>query len=96
MQARVVRIDEPDFGCEGRMDEQVVLDRVQLEVVGTGEVIYTRADDAAETVLNRLDTYHKITEPLKDYYSATGKLVIVEGQEEVADTTRLTLAAVEG
>lgn len=46
MQARVIRIDEPDFGCEGRMDEQVVLDRVQLEVVGTGEVIYTRADDA--------------------------------------------------
>ena len=46
MQARIIRIDEPDFGCEGRMDEQVVLDRVQLEVVGTGEVIYTRADDA--------------------------------------------------
>lgn len=46
MQARIIRIDEPDFGCEGRNDEQVVLDRVQLEVVRTKEVFYTRADDA--------------------------------------------------
>ena len=38
----------------------------------------------------------KQTEPLKAYYEKQGKLVnIVEGQEEVADTTRLTLAALE-
>ena len=46
MQARVIRIDEPDFGCEGKMEEQTVFDRVQLEVVGTGKVIYTKAEDA--------------------------------------------------
>ena len=44
----------------------------------------------------RLNVYHEQTEPLKHYYEACGKLVVVEGQEEVADTTRLTLAAVEG
>ena len=55
--------------------------------------LYTRADDAAETVLNRLDTYHKITEPLKDYYSAKGVLVCVEGQEKVEDTTAMVMEA---
>ena len=34
-------------------------------------------------------------EPLKGYYEKTGKLKIVEGQEDVADTTKLTLQALE-
>ena len=46
-----------------------------------------RDDDAAETVLNRLKTFHEITEPLKDYYAAKGLLICVEGQENVEDTT---------
>jgi adenylate kinase len=39
--------------------------------------------------------YHEQTEPLKSYYAKAGKLVTVEGQEAVEDTTRLTIAAVE-
>lgn len=54
-----------------------------------------RKDDHPDTVLERLQVYHAQTEPLKDYYQKTGKLVVVEGQEEVADTTALTLKAVE-
>jgi len=60
-----------------------------------GDTLVQRKDDRPETVLDRLRVYHEQTEPLKDYYQACGKLVIVEGQEEVADTTRLTLAAVD-
>lgn len=52
-----------------------------------------RADDAPETVLSRLQVYQEKTAPLKDFYAKTGKLVTVEGQEEVADTTKLTFAA---
>lgn len=52
-----------------------------------------RADDAPETVLSRLDVYEEKTAPLKDYYAKTGKLVTVEGQEEVADTTKLVFEA---
>ena len=52
-----------------------------------GEALYIRDDDAAETVLKRLTTYHNTTEPLKDYYAAKGLLVCVEGREEVKDTT---------
>lgn len=59
-----------------------------------GELI-RRKDDAPETVEDRLRVYHEQTEPLKDYYAKSGKLRTVEGQEEVADTTRLTLAALE-
>ena len=52
-----------------------------------------RADDAPETVLSRLQVYQEKTAPLKEYYAKTGKLLTVEGQEEVADTTKLVFAA---
>ena len=52
-----------------------------------------RADDAPETVLSRLDVYEEKTAPLKDYYWETGKLVTVEGQEEVANTSKLVFEA---
>lgn len=52
-----------------------------------------RADDAPETVLSRLEVYAEKTAPLKDYYSKTGKLVTVEGQNEVAETTKLVFDA---
>ncbi|MGN0522813.1 MAG: adenylate kinase [Eubacterium sp.] len=59
-----------------------------------GELIQ-RKDDAPETVQARLVEYHEMTEPLKDFYDSLGKLVVVEGQEEVADTTKLVFAALE-
>lgn len=59
-----------------------------------GELVQ-RKDDAPETVHARLKEYHEMTEPLKDFYSNLNKLVVVEGQEEVADTTALVFAALE-
>ena len=58
-----------------------------------GSEVYIRADDAAETVRNRLSTFHAQTEPLKAYYEKKGNLVTVQGQEEVADTTALVFQA---
>ncbi len=58
-----------------------------------GSEVYVRADDAAETVRNRLSTFHAQTEPLKAYYEKKGNLVTVQGQEEVADTTALVFQA---
>lgn len=60
-----------------------------------GETLVQRKDDMPETVLDRLKTYHEQTEPLKGYYEKKGILRVVEGQEEVADTTRLTFKALE-
>ena len=59
-----------------------------------GELVQ-RKDDYPETVLERLRVYHEQTEPLKDYYEKKGKLRIVEGQQEVKDTTALTFKALE-
>lgn len=60
-----------------------------------GGTLVQRKDDHPDTVKDRLRVYHEQTEPLKTYYEAQGKLKIVEGQEEVADTTVLTLKALE-
>ena len=55
--------------------------------------LYIRADDKAETVLTRLHNYHAQTEPLLAFYNEREKLIRVEGQEEVEDTTRLVREA---
>lgn len=60
-----------------------------------GDTLVQRKDDMPETVLDRLKTYHEQTEPLKGYYEKKGILRVVEGQEEVADTTALTFKALE-
>ena len=60
-----------------------------------GGTLVQRKDDHPDTVKDRLRVYHEQTEPLKEYYEKHGKLHIVEGQEEVADTTALTLKALE-
>jgi adenylate kinase len=59
-----------------------------------GELIQ-RKDDAPETVQARLVEYHEMTEPLKGFYNNLGILRVVEGQEEVAETTELVFAALE-
>lgn len=57
-----------------------------------GELII-RADDAPETVVSRLETYHKMTAPVIDYYEKMGKLVAVKAVEGVEETTGLVLKA---
>ena len=59
-----------------------------------GGNVVLRKDDAPETVIDRLRTYHEATAPLIDFYKGRGKLSTVIGQEEVAETSRLVLEAV--
>lgn len=60
-----------------------------------GEPLVQRADDKPETVLERLRVYHEQTAPLSSFYRARNLHRVVEGQEELADTTALMLKAVE-
>lgn len=53
-----------------------------------------RKDDEPATVLERLKVYHEQTAPLKAFYAERGKLETVVGQEEVSETSKLTLKAV--
>mgnify|MGYP003397568823 CR=1 FL=1 len=53
--------------------------------------LIVRKDDEPATIIERLSVYHELTEPLVDFYRQRGKLIVVEGQTEVADTTALLL-----
>ena len=106
---RVIDIEVPDEKIEARMSGRRVCgtcgasyhllykpskDGETCDLCG-GKLVQ-RKDDAPETVRERLRVYHEQTEPLKGYYEKQGKLRVVIGQEEVADTTRETLKALEG
>lgn len=51
-----------------------------------GELVL-RTDDKLETVRHRLETFHKETEPLKDFYAARGVLKKVDNQPTIQATT---------
>lgn len=51
-----------------------------------GELVI-RKDDSPETVKTRLDTYHKESEPLKDFYAKRGKLIMVHNKTTIDETT---------
>ncbi len=59
-----------------------------------GGELYQRDDDKAEVVRSRLETYEKLTAPLVDYYEGQGKLVRVNGQQDVEKVTVDLLEAV--
>ena len=61
-----------------------------------GAKVVQRIDDKPETVQARLKNYQEKTAPLKDYYQSRGKLVSVQGQDEIAETSKLVLAAIKG
>ncbi len=60
-----------------------------------GSELIIRADDAPQTVMNRLRVYHEQTEPLIGYYAEKGKLINVASQKKVEDTAALIAASLE-
>ena len=56
-----------------------------------GAALVIRNDDARDTILNRLQTYHKETEPLKAYYKSQGKLKTIISAERISDTSAAAL-----
>ena len=106
---KVIEISVPDDAIIARMSGRRVCEgcgnsyhiefkptKVEGICDACGAKVVQRIDDKPETVLARLKTYHEKTEPLKDYYAAKGKLATVQGQDEIAETSRLTLAAIKG
>jgi adenylate kinase len=58
-----------------------------------GDEIVIRKDDAPETVLARLATYHEQTEPVKGYYEKLGKLKSIEIDNDFERTKKLAFEA---
>ena len=50
-----------------------------------GEKLILRDDDQPETVKNRLDVYHKQTQPLIDFYSKKNILKTVDGTKDIKE-----------
>lgn len=57
--------------------------------------LFSARTTTPDTVLARLETYHKETEPLVSYYEKQGKLVTVKGQDDVEATTKAILEGIE-
>ncbi|MCR5636507.1 MAG: adenylate kinase [Clostridiales bacterium] len=105
---RVIDIEVPDEKIAARMSGRRVcadcgasyhLEHKKPKADGVCDTcagaLIQRKDDHPDTVLSRLDVYHKETEPLKDYYKAQNKLWIIDGQDKVEDTTKLVFEALE-
>jgi adenylate kinase len=61
-----------------------------------GSTLVQRKDDEPATVQARLQVYHDQTEPLRDYYAAAGKLLVVDGQQGIQEIAEQTLALLKG
>ena len=61
-----------------------------------GEELVQRADDSAETVLNRLTVYHNQTAPLVDFYQKKGTLKVIDGAQDMDTIFESILAVVKG
>lgn len=58
-----------------------------------GDPIVIRKDDAPETVLARLKTFHEQTEPVKGFYEKIGKLKSIKIDNDFEQTKKLAFEA---
>lgn len=104
----VLDIEVPDEAIIARMSGRRVCEQcgssyhiehkrpaVEGKCDNCGGALVQRKDDHPDTVKERLDIYHSQTEPLKEFYSKQGKLLVVHGQDGIDDTTRLVREALE-
>ena len=103
---KVISIEVPDEAIEKRMigrrvcstcgSSYHVKDNPSRDGVNCDKCktpLTVRADDAPDVVRSRLAVYHVTTEPLKNYYLKSGKLVFIDGHGSVEQTSRRTLEA---
>ena len=83
----------PECGATYHIDYKPSAKGDACDKCGAG--LIRRKDDAPETVLDRLAIYHKETKPLVDFYGAKGNLLVVQGCEELSDTTKGVMEALE-
>ena len=103
---KVLSIDVPDADIQARISGRRVCEKCGASyhvdfkptmVDGVcdkcGGNAVQRKDDAPETVIERLKTYHVQTAPLADFYAAKGKLTRVKGLDGVEATSKVVLEA---
>ncbi len=68
----------------------------ETKCASCGETLVQRADDKAETVLNRLTVYHNQTAPLVDFYRGKGLLRVIDGDQDMDTIFESIMAIVKG
>ena len=81
----------PDCGASYHLDFKPSKDNKTCDKCGAE--LYTRKDDAPETVLARLQNYHTQTEPLEEFYEKKGILKRINGVGSVEEISGVTLEA---
>ena len=104
---KVIELDVPDDEIKARIGGRRVCEKCgasyhvtfkptkvegKCDLCGGNAV--QRKDDAPETVVERLKTYHETTAPLVDFYKSRGKLTTVVGSTLEA-TTKMMLDALK-
>lgn len=104
---KVIELDVPDDEIKARIGGRRVCEKCgasyhvtfkptkvegKCDLCGGNAV--QRKDDAPETVVERLKTYHETTAPLADFYKSRGKLTTVVGSTLEA-TTKMMLDALK-
>ena len=105
---RVIEIDVPDKAIVTRMSGRRVCEGCGASYHLThnppaaegvcdkcGGKLVTRKDDDPKTVQQRLETYHRQTQPLVDYYQKAGKLRTIDGNQPLEEASAAILRALE-
>ena len=106
---RVIEIDVPDEVITQRMSGRRVCSKCgnsyhlltkKTKTDGVcdrcGGALVQRKDDDPATVQERLRVYHEQTEPLRAYYEAKGKLLTIDGCQDIWVIADKTLEALKG
>ena len=105
---RVIEIDVPDEAIVTRMSGRRVCEGCGASYHLThnppaaegvcdkccGKLVI-RKDDDPKTVQQRLETYHRQTQPLVDYYQKAGKLRTIDGNQPLEEASAAILRALE-
>ncbi|MBA3842260.1 MAG: adenylate kinase [Actinobacteria bacterium] len=87
------------LGAIGRSLDAILFFDV-LDAVGTERAIKraeteARSDDTPDVIARRLEVYHSQTEPVVEYYRATGKLVPLHAERSIDDVWSEIAAALQ-
>lgn len=103
----VINLDVPDEVLHARLSGRRVCDSCkgtyakarladEFNCPDCGGKLIHRKDDHPETVKERMEVYHRDTEPLIDYYLAHGKLISIDSVGETEHINKSIVAALEG